>query len=195
MSPNMVEQEIYGHFVDGVTGVLWTPELIHHSDIPDLKRIVIGLDPSGSKEGDEVGIITAGLSSNDNIYVISDKTGGYTPLQWGTIAVNEYKSLMADAIVAERNYGGDMVKSNILNVSKFVKVKEVVASRSKEIRAEPVVSLYEQGRIFHARGLHRLENEMLSWVPGLGKSPNRVDALVWAITDLMGSKTENWTIV
>jgi len=194
MSPGMVEQEIYGHFVDGVTGVLWTPELIHHvTDIPDLKRIVIGLDPSGSKDGDEVGIIGVGLDNNGNLFVLSDKTGGYTPLQWGTIAVNEQISLQADAIVVERNFGGDMCKSNILNVDRFVKVKEVVASRSKEIRAEPVVSLYEQGRVFHQRGLHKLENEMLSWVPGLGKSPNRIDALVWGVTDLAGKKIiENW---
>ena len=192
MSPGMVEQEIYGHFVDGVTGVLWTPEIIHHSDIPDLKRVVIGVDPSGSKNGDEVGIISVGIANNGNIYVLSDKTGGYTPLQWGTITVNEHNALKANAVVVERNYGGDMVKANILNVDKFVRVKEVTASRSKEIRAEPVVGLYEQGRVFHAKGLHKLENEMLSWVPGLGKSPNRIDALVWAITDLMGNKIENF---
>lgn len=193
MSPGMVEQEIYGHFVDGVMGVLWTPELIHHSDIPDLKRIVVGVDPSGSKDGDEVGIIAAGIAENGNIYILSDHTGGYTPLQWGTIVVNEYESLKANTIVVERNFGGDMVKSNILNINRGVKVKEVTASRSKEIRAEPVVALYEQGKVFHARGLHKLENEMLSWVPGLGKSPNRVDALVWAVTDFMG-KIENWVL-
>ena len=188
MSPGMVEQEIYGHFVDGISGVLWTPEMIHYSDIPDLKHIVIGVDPSGSKDGDEVGIISAGIAHNSNIYILSDKTGGYTPLQWGTITVNEYNILKANSIVVERNFGGDMVKSNLLNVDKFIKVKEVTASRSKEIRAEPVVGLYEQGRVYHAKRLHKLENEMLRWVPGLGKSPNRVDALVWAITDLMGPK-------
>jgi hypothetical protein len=191
MSPGMVEQEIHGHFVDGVAGVLWTPELIHHSDIPDLKRIVIGVDPSGSKDGDEVGIIGAGIAQNGNIYILADRTGGYTPLQWGTIVVNEYESLKANTVVVERNFGGDMVKSNILNINKGVRVKEVTASRSKEVRAEPVVALYEQGKVFHSRGLHKLENEMLSWVPGLGKSPNRIDALVWAVTDFMG-KIENW---
>ena len=194
MSPGMVEQDIYGHFVDGVSGVLWTPELIHHvTEIPDLEKIVIGLDPSGSKDGDEVGIVGVGIDHNKNIYVLSDKTGGYSPLQWGTIAVNEYDALRANAIIVERNFGGDMCKSNILNIDRFVKVKEVVASRSKEIRAEPVVSLYEQGRVFHQKGLHKLENEMLSWVPGLGKSPNRIDALVWGVTDLSGKRIiENW---
>jgi len=193
MSPGMVEQEIYGHFVDGISGVMWTPELIHHSDIPDLKRIVIGVDPSGSKDGDEVGIIGAGIAENGNIYILNDRTGGYTPLQWGTIVCNEYESLKANTVVVERNFGGDMVKSNILNINRGIRIKEVTASRSKEVRAEPVVALYEQGKVFHARGLHRLENEMLSWVPGLGKSPNRVDALVWAVTDFM-SKVENFVV-
>jgi len=191
MSPGMVEQEIYGHFVDSISGVLWMADMIRYSDIPDLKKIVVGVDPSGSKDGDEVGIVSAGLADNGNVYVISDRTGGYTPLQWGTITINEYEALKADAIVVERNFGGDMVKANILNINQFVKVKEVTASRSKEVRAEPIVGLYEQGKVFHAKGLHKLENEMLSWVPGLGKSPNRVDALVWAITDFMG-KVENF---
>jgi len=191
MSPGMVEQEIYGHFVDSISGVLWTADMIRYSDIPDLKKIVVGVDPSGSKDGDEVGIVSVGLADNGNVYVISDRTGGYTPLQWGTITINEYEALKADAIVVERNFGGDMVKANILNINQFVKVKEVTASRSKEVRAEPVVGLYEQGKVFHAKGLHKLENEMLSWVPGLGKSPNRVDALVWAVTDFMG-KVENF---
>jgi len=196
MSPGMVEQEVYGHFVDGISGVIWTADMIRHSEIPDLKNIVIGVDPSGSKDGDEVGIIAAGLSGNDSIYILNDRTGGYTPLQWGTIVVNEYESLKANTVVVERNFGGDMVKSNILNISRGVRIREVVASRSKEVRAEPIVALYEQGRIFHAKGLYKLENEMLSWVPGLGKSPNRVDALVWAVTELMeGSRIDEGNVV
>lgn len=77
-----------------------------------------------------------------------------------------------------------MVKANILSVNRNVRVIEVNASRGKEVRAEPIVSLYEQGKVFHDKGLYKLENEMLTWVPGIGKSPNRVDALVWAITEL-----------
>jgi hypothetical protein len=187
MSPEMVDQEIYGKFVDGVTATLWTADMIRHVDkVPSLKKIVVGNDPSGSIDGDEVGIIGAGIDAIGNIYVLSDRSGNYSPLQWAKITVNEHDHLKADRIVAERNYGGDMVKANILNVNQLVNVKEVVASRSKQIRAEPVVSLYEQGKVFHVRGLHKLENEMLTWTPGIGKSPNRVDALVWAITDLMG---------
>ena len=195
MSPGMVEQEIYGHFVDSVSGVLWTADMIKHCDqVPDLKRIVIGVDPSGSKDGDEVGIVAAGLSEAGNVYILSDRTGGYTPLQWASIVDNEYETLQANAVVVERNFGGDMVKSNILTVNQGIKIKEVTASRAKEIRAEPVVALYEQGKVFHVRGLHKLENEMLSWVPGLGKSPNRVDALVWAVMEYIRRKADNWTL-
>jgi hypothetical protein len=192
MSPEMVEQEIYGKFVDGVTATLWTADMIRQVErLPELKRIVIGNDPSGSVEGDEVGIIGAGIDYRDNIYILSDRSGHYTPLQWGNITVKEYKHLKADCVVAERNYGGDMVKANILNVDRLVRVKDVVASRSKQIRAEPVVSLYEQGKVFHVQGLHKLENEMLTWTPGIGKSPNRVDGLVWAITELVGGGSSN----
>jgi len=193
MSPGMVEQEIYGKFVDNVSGVMWTADMIKHcTDLPDMERIVIGVDPSGSKDGDEVGIVAVGRA-NGSYYVLSDRSGGYTPNQWGTIVSNEYELLKANSVVAERNFGGDMVKAVILNVNRNIHVKDVVASRGKEMRAEPVVSLYEQGKVFHCNGLHRLENEMLSWVPGLGKSPNRIDALVWAVTDGF-KKIENWTL-
>ena len=193
MSPGMVEQEIYGKFVDSVSGVLWTADMIRHADRPtEFDKIVIGVDPSGSKDGDEVGIVAVG-KSGDKYYVLSDRSGGYTPLQWGTIIKNEYESLRANTVVVERNFGGDMVKSIIKNVDQSIRVKEVVASRGKDVRAEPVVGMYEDGRVCHTRGLHRLENEMLSWVPGLGKSPNRVDALVWAITDGF-KKVENFVV-
>jgi phage terminase large subunit-like protein len=189
MNPAMEQQEIYGEFVDGATGVLWAPDLIKHIDkLPPLKRIVVGNDPSGSKTGDEVGIVGVGIDYMGNYYVLSDRTGGYTPLEWATITVNEINALRGDAIIVERNYGGDMVKANIMNVDKNVRVIEVTASRGKEVRAEPILSLYEQGKVFHVKGLHKLENEMLTWVPGISKSPNRVDALVWAMTELSGKK-------
>jgi hypothetical protein len=194
MNPAMVEQEIYGKFVDGAAGTLWSPDMIVHTDkIPQLKRIVTGVDPSGSVNGDEVGIITAGIAENGNIYILSDKTKGATPLEWATLCTNELKAFNGDAIVAERNYGGDMVKANILNVDRFTRVIEVSASKGKDVRAEPVVGLYEQGKVFHARGLFKLENEMLTWVKGVGDSPNRIDALVWAVTELTtGTRKEVW---
>lgn len=191
MNPAMVQQEIYGEFIDGANLTLWSPEMIKHvTDVPHLRRIVVGVDPSGSVNGDETGIITAGITSDNRIFVLSDKTKACSPLTWGTLVCNEYKAMKADSVVAERNYGGDMVKANILSVDNMVRVKEVHASRGKDVRAEPVVALYEQLKVFHVRGLHDLESEMLTWVPGEGKSPNRVDALVWAITELYEGKKE-----
>lgn len=195
MNPAMVDQEIYGKFVDGVSGTLWSPEMIIHTKtVPQLKRIVVGIDPSGSKDGDEVGIITAGIDIHNNIYILSDKTKGYSPLEWATIAINEFKTYNADAIVVERNFGGDMVKHTLFNVDNFIRIKEVTASKGKEVRAEPVVGLYEQNRIYHVHGLNALENEMITWVPGVTKkSPNRIDALVWAVTDL--TKNNNQFVI
>ena len=194
MSAGMIDQEIYGRFVDSVSGVLWTADLLKHAEAPaKFEKIVIGLDPSGSATGDAVGIIAVGKAGG-NYYVLSDRTGGYTPNTWGNIVNNEYRSLLANAVIAERNFGGDMVKAIIHNIDPSIYVREVVASRGKEVRAEPIVSLYEQGKVFHVKGLHKLENEQLTWVPGLGKSPNRIDALVWAITDLMSNAgaTDVW---
>ena len=191
MSSGMVEQEIYGKFVDDVSGTLWGPELFKYTDeVTGLRRIVIGVDPSGSVSGDEVGIVAAGVDERGFIYVLKDVSGHYSPLHWGTLVVDLYRQLRADVVVVEKNFGGDMVKSNIQTIDRAVRIKEVFASRAKQIRAEPIVALYEQGRIYHKTGLHNLENEMLSWVPGLGASPNRIDALVWAVTELMTRKIE-----
>lgn len=190
MSAAMIDQEIYGRFVDSAYGVLWTADMIKHVEAPPaFEKIVIGLDPSGSASGDAVGIVAVGKLKG-NYYVLSDRTGGYTPNSWGSVVSNEYNTLMANAVIAERNFGGDMVKAIIHNINPGIYVREVVASRGKEVRAEPIVSLYEQGKVFHVKGLHKLENEQLTWVPGLGKSPNRIDALVWAITDLMDNSAD-----
>lgn len=181
------ERFLHGEYTEVVEGALWIPEMFQYfQTIPRLKRIVVAIDPTGSKEGDEVGIISAGIDFLDNIYVLTDRSGHYTPNTWANITVKEYEGLKADAIVAERNFGGDMVKHTIRGANRAARVIEVSASRGKDIRAEPVVALYEEGRVFHAPGvLNGLENEMLMWVPGVGKSPNRIDALVWACTELI----------
>lgn len=189
MNPEMVQQEIYGEFVDGANLSLWSPEMIRCVPVaPILKYITVGVDPSGSVDGDEIGIISAGITQDRRIFVLSDASLHGTPNQWAAATSAEYEFLKANDVVAERNYGGDMVKSNILNYNDRILVSEVVATRGKEVRAEPVVSLYEQMKVFHLPGLHKLETEMLTWVKGQGKSPNRVDALVWAITHLTNNK-------
>lgn len=188
-------QELYGEILLEVQGSLWTADMIQYAsevdaDPDEMDRIVVSIDPAGStnKKSDETGIIVCGIRGTLG-YVLADYTGKHTPEQWARHAVMAYQLFKADAIVAENNFGGQMVKSNIDHYleSKGEVARVIVtnASRSKELRAEPIVGLYEQQRIFHVRGLTKLEEEQLGWVPGRGKSPNRVDALVHGFTELM----------
>lgn len=186
-------QELYGEIIEDVEGALWTYGIINTvDDHPHLTRIGIGVDPAGStsKRADETGIIVEGYADR-NGYVLADLTGKYTPAQWGREVWKAVKDFSADIIVAEKNYGGQMVK-HVLETTKpsnvDARVVLVDSRRGKELRAEPVVARYEQHRTWHvgARGtLTDLEDEMTSWVPGPGSpSPNRVDALVHVDTYL-----------
>lgn len=188
-------QELYGEVLVEVEGSLWTQDMLHYAgadegDWETMDRIVVSIDPAGSvnKKSDDTGIIVVGIRNKIG-YVLADFTGKHTPESWARIAVQAYENFKADAIVAENNFGGQMVKSNIdhyLNTNSLTaRVIVTNASRSKELRAEPIVGLYEQNRIYHIKGLNDLEREMLGWVPGRGKSPNRVDALVHGFTELM----------
>jgi hypothetical protein len=193
MSVKMKEQEIEGKFVDGTDAALWDSSLIINSDtIPPMKRVVTAVDPAGSTTGDEVGIITSGIGIDNKIYVLSDVSGKYTPADWGKISTNEAKSKKSDCIVIERNYGGDMVVNVLRQFDKIIRIKDIHAFKGKELRAEPVVSQYEQNLVFHTKGLEKLENEMLTWTPGLGKSPNRIDAMVYSILELINADDEIW---
>jgi len=185
MNPVMVQQEIYGKFVDEVFEALWSPELIVRvPTIPQLRRVVIAIDPTGSKKGDECGIVSAGLGYDGIVYLLSDRTGHYSPGEWGTISANEFKAQGASVYVAEKNQGGEMVEYVIRQYDPVNRIKPVHAYLGKELRADPVVSLYERGMVKHALGLNKLENEMLTWIPGQGKSPNRIDAAVYAVLEL-----------
>jgi phage terminase large subunit-like protein len=186
-------QELYGELLIDVEGALWSDEYLQHVDeLPEFDRIVIAIDPAGSqgKRSDETGIMAVGRVGKE-AYVIKDASGKYSPQGWARQALSLYRDLEADAIVAEKNFGGDMVKKVIeteaeaMGINARIMVKQ--AMRSKALRAEPVVNLYEQRRVWHARSLSALEEEMLTWVPGQGASPNRVDALVWAIDELITS--------
>ena len=186
MNPIMVMQEIYGHFVDESFDALWSPDMIHHVEkLPELKRVILGVDPSASKNGDKVGIIGGGLGYDGNVYIFSDRTGNFTPQGWGTVVSNEVKTIGADCIIAEKNQGGEMVEFVIRQYDKTSRIKLIHAFKGKELRAEPVVSLYERGKVIHLSGLNALENEMLTWIPGQGKSPNRVDAMVYVVMELV----------
>jgi phage terminase large subunit-like protein len=193
-------QEIDGEILEDVEGALWTFGIIHYvSEAPHLERIVVAVDPAGSTDprADETGIIVIGRAG-DCEYVLADYTGKYTPDQWGRKVWDAVDEFSADAIVAERNYGAQMVTYVLETTKRYARtdaaVRTVHSRRGKQIRAEPVVARYEQTRVFHvgSRGtegekawrLKQLEDEQTTWVPGEGPSPNRVDALVHGSTAL-----------
>lgn len=194
-------QELYAEILDDFPGALWTRDMIDKSRVktlPDMRRIVVAIDPSGTKgesdDGDDIGIIVAGKGVDGRAYVIADRTCKLSPDGWGKRAVAAYKEFGADRIVAERNFGGAMVEHVIRTVDKRVSFKEVVASRGKIARAEPVAALYEQGRVSHLGDLDDLEDQLCMMLPegyaGEG-SPDRADAAVWALTELMFGPTYN----
>lgn len=178
--------EINAEDVDEAPGALWTREVIEAGRVlkaPDLPRVVVAVDPSATSTGDEAGIITAGRGGDD-YYTMADDSLQGSPLEWARAAVTAYHRWKADHIVAEANNGGEMVSTVIHQVDATVPVKLVHASRGKQTRAEPVSAIAEQKRDHHVGSFPALENELCLWVPG-DASPNRLDAKVWAYTDLM----------
>ena len=184
-------QELLAELLDDAEGALWNREQLDECRVhvlPEMKRIVIGVDPAGSSNrgSDETGIVACGLGVDGRGYVLADASGRYSPDGWARAAVSLYNSLRADRIVAEKNYGGEMVEATIHSVDRSAPVKMVTATRGKALRAEPISALYEQRRVSHVGSLPGLEDQMCGWNPAAaGASPDRMDALVWAITDLM----------
>jgi phage terminase large subunit-like protein len=186
MSSLAYRMEILAEDVDEAPGALWTRDNIEKARVhktPDLSRIVIGVDPSATSGGDEAGIITAGKTKTD-YYTLADDSVQGSPQTWATAAVTAYHRVRADLIVAEKNNGGEMVEAVIKQVDPAVRVKLVWASRGKATRAEPISALSEQGRDHHLGYFPQLEDELCLWIPG-DTSPNRLDAKVWAYTELM----------
>ena len=188
-------QEIYGEIIDDREGALWKSEGFSYVDIDtrEMDRVLVGIDPAGSqgKKSDLTGIIVGG-KQGEGIYAIADYSGKFSPSGWARAAINAYEKYNADAIVVERNYGGDMCRATLKAEGFTGRVIEAKATDGKRLRAEPIAAIYEQGNAHHARGgaVQKLESEMVSWIPGEGKSPNRIDAWVWAATQLTkgGSK-------
>tara|TARA_R110001632_G_scaffold159534_2_gene277742 strand:+ start:51 stop:1448 length:1398 start_codon:yes stop_codon:yes gene_type:complete len=191
-------QELYAEVLEEAEGALWTTETldaasIKHEDVPDLARIVVALDPAvtANAESDMTGIVVAGVDINGIAYVLGDYTAKLSPQGWAEKAIGLYHQYEADRIVAEVNQGGDMVKLTIHNIDDNVAYKAVRASRGKYARAEPVSALYERNLVKHVSNppdganLNELETQLRTWEP-LGRigSPDRLDAMVWAITDL-----------
>lgn len=189
-------QELNAEILEDTPGALWTRNILENyrvSELPDLIRIVVGIDPAvtANKSSNETGIIVAGLGRNGHGYILDDFSLKAPPARWASRAVEGFEKWKADKIVAEVNNGGDLVSFTIATVDKTVPVKKVHASRGKKARAEPISALYEQGKVHHLGCLTQLEDQLTSWVPGEGESPDRIDALVWSLWELMvdGIKT------
>lgn len=187
-------QELYAEILDDVEGALWSLHLISgnrvaYDNVPELDRIVVAIDPAGTskKNSDETGIVVVGVHAEerDHLYVLDDLSGRYSPNEWANIAMKAVRKHDADAIIAETNYGGDMVTETLRNVDNRTRIKTVRAKKAKNLRAEPIVGLYEQGRVHHVGEFVDLETQMTEWVPFDGDSPDRVDALVYACLELV----------
>ena len=204
-------QELEGEILEDVEGALWRRDMIAHEDryrgVPrleigpgvrriawangsstDLLRVVVAVDPptSNTENSAECGIIIAGLGLDGRGYVLGDRSGRKSPMEWAMTAVAAFDEFGADLVVAEGNQGGEMVRHTILTARPNTPVDIVHASRSKQARAEPVSSLYEQGQVIHVGHFIELEDQMCHWEPMTGApSPDRLDALVWSMTSLL----------
>lgn len=201
LSPRLQKRFLRGEFSDGTPNALFSDDKIEtwrviDGDIPDLVRVIVAVDPSGSgddsgTEADAIGIVIAGLGTDGIAYVLEDLTVKAGPAVWGKVAVDAYIRHEADAIVGEANYGGAMVQHVIRTAAAQrnvrVSYRKVTATRGKVVRAEPISALYEDGKVRHVGYLRDLEDELSGFTTNgyVGdRSPNRADALVWAITEL-----------
>lgn len=185
-------QELHGELLEDVEGALWNYEMIEVDRVADvheeLVRIVVAIDPAGSsrKTADETAIVAAGRGASGHLYVLRDRSGHYSPHGWAQAATALYEELSADAIIAEDNYGGEMVASQLRLGGFEHRLITVKARVGKDVRAEPIVGLYEQHLVHHVGVLLELEEQMTSWVPyeSRSDSPDRLDAVVYALTAL-----------
>jgi len=183
-------QELNAELLTDNPAALWNRTAIDELRVlvaPKLKRLVIGLDPAVTSREDsaETGIVAAGIGTDDHYYVIADKSLINTPDAWARQAIKLYHDVKADRIIGEVNNGGDMIESLLRNVDPNVSYECVTATRGKMIRAEPVAALYEQGRVHHVGSFPELEDQMCDYDPLTAeRSPDRMDALVWAMTKL-----------
>jgi phage terminase large subunit-like protein len=192
-------QELLGELIEALPGALWTREgleatRVHEAAaalVPRLLRVVVGVDPplSVGENADACGIVVAGIDADGHGYVLSDESvQGLSPHGWAQAVVRAYTRWQADRLVVEINAGGALVETLLRGIAPHIAIKNVHARRAKALRAEPVAALYERGLVHHVRGLPELEDEMCSFTNQghtAGHSPDRVDALVWALGELM----------
>ena len=182
-------QELYGELLLDTPGSLWRLSDIDETRVdeaPELVRIVVAIDPAvtSGEESDETGIVVVGKGADGRGYVLADRSCRDTPSGWAHRAVQAFHDFNADRIVAEKNQGGDMVEQTIRSVLPTAPYKGITAKQGKRLRAEPIAALYEQGRISHVGSFDILEDQMTTWLPDSGLSPDRLDALVHGLTEL-----------
>jgi phage terminase large subunit-like protein len=192
-------QELFGEILDDNPGALWTRSMLESArvkDAPLLTRIVVGIDPAvtSGEDSDSTGIVVAGLSADAHYYILADYTLKASPQVWAEKAVYAFELHKADRIIAETNNGGDLVVHLLQQVKNTIPVKKVTASRGKAVRAEPIAALSEQGKLHMVGYFPELEDELCEYEPGVSsKSPDRMDAMVWAVTELSeGSNALNY---
>jgi phage terminase large subunit-like protein len=193
MTERAWEEEILAMLLDEVKGALWRRAWIRRAKIEkdDCQRIVIAVDPavSSNKKSNETGIVVCGKVSNGLYAILEDASGVYTPKDWADKVVALYDKWQADKVVGEKNNGGDLVESNLKQQAEYLPVKLVWASKGKISRAEPIAGIYEPkeenpGRVVHAGVFEELETQMVTWTIEADFSPDRMDALVWGMTEL-----------
>lgn len=185
-------QELYGEILDDTEGALWTRAMLERAvlscphPLPDLARIVVAVDPAvtSGENSDETGIVVVGRDHAGHGYLLADYSGRYGVGEWERRVLNAHDTHDADMVVAEVNNGGDFIGHAIRNVRHTIRYKAVRATRGKVVRAEPVAGLYELDRMHHAGVFPELEDQMATWTPDSRESPDRLDALVWAVTAL-----------
>lgn len=204
-------QELFAELLEDVQGALWTTGALEESRIrsaPDLQRVVVAVDPSGTKgttgtgknkkAGDDIGIVVAGKGVDGRFYVLEDSSCNLSPEGWAKQVAAAYDRWAADRVVAEGNFGGAMVEAVLRTAARHLPVKMVTASRGKIVRAEPIAALYEQGRVSHCGAFDALEDQMCS-MTGSGYvgegSPDRADALVWALTELSEGRVNPFDVL
>lgn len=184
-------QEIHAEFIDDAVGALWKRGMLEDARVgqhPDLVRVVVAIDPAVSSGGTSAltGIVGAGVGVDQKGYVLADVSGRYSPGEWAIRAIKLFDDLKADRIVAEGNQGGEMVRHTLETARPNVPVRMLHASRGKQARAEPIAALYERKLVKHVGVFPDLEDQLTTWEPLTGApSPDRLDAMVWALTDLM----------
>lgn len=188
-------QELNAEILEDVQGALWSRSMIQYmprSSCPPFQRIIVAVDPPATSQenSNEAGVVVVGIAEDESAYVLADRSGVMSPREWGQAAVNAYREFEADLIVSEVNQGGEMVEHVIRSVDPNVPYKAVRASRGKYIRAEPISAIYARNKVWHVGQFEALEDQMCSFTPDMDRktgSPDRLDALVWGMTELFPS--------